>query len=144
MWNDNYIWYKIIKKNIWIYYNIMFIKKFKHNFIISWINYKNIWRHCDSKIMTTFYNNNVIEFSTHWFSFDVKSDVKMKICFYVNKNIDLNEWKIEFSSSNIYTLKMRFWSKNKTKWIHIHNVYNFFLILYLSMLDKIFVTLNIH
>ena len=67
------------------------------------------------------------------FHLTYKSNAKMKMCFYVNKNIDLNEWKIEFLSSDICTLRMKFWSKNKIKQIHIHNVYNFLLILYASI-----------
>ena len=67
------------------------------------------------------------------FHLTYKSNVKMRMCFYVNKNIDLNEWKIELSSSDICTLKMKLWSKNEMKWIHIHNIYNSSSVLYASI-----------
>ena len=62
-----------------------------------------------------------------------KLNANMKMYFYVNENIDLNKWKIEFPSANICTLKMRFWSKNELKRVHIHNVYNFSSMLYASI-----------
>ena len=62
-----------------------------------------------------------------------KLNVNTKMCFYVNKNIDLNEWKTEFPSSDICTLKMRFWLKNNIKCMHIHHVYNSSSVSYASI-----------
>lgn len=48
----------------------------------------------------------------------------IKVCFYVNKSIDPETWKVDFSSPDISTLKITTWTKGVSKVIHIHNVYN--------------------
>ena len=53
-----------------------------------------------------------------------KLNVNIKICFYINQNIDSQKWKMKHLSSNINTFKLKLWLKLMAKMIHIHNVYN--------------------
>jgi hypothetical protein len=57
----------------------------------------------------------------------------MKICFYVNDQINIENWKIEYSTIDFSVLKMIVKEIEKnTKMIRIHNVYNSSLISYTS------------
>ena len=62
-----------------------------------------------------------------------KLKIDIKICFYVNKNIDSQKWKMKFLLINICTLCVNLWSKNKIKMVHIHNIYNSSFRSYMSM-----------
>ena len=71
-----------------------------------------------------------------------KLNVNIKMCFYINQNIDFQKWKMKHFWSNINTLKLKFWLKLTTKMIYIHNVYNSSLTLYV-FIDNSFILLII-
>lgn len=47
-----------------------------------------------------------------------------RVCFYVNKSIDPETWKVEFPSKDLCTLMIRVQMGRSVKTIYIHNVYN--------------------
>ncbi len=62
-----------------------------------------------------------------------KSRNDIKICFYVNDQINIESWKIEYSTIDLSVLKMIVKEIEKsTKMIRIHNVYNSSFISYTS------------
>jgi hypothetical protein len=62
-----------------------------------------------------------------------KSKDDIKICFYVNNQINIESWKIEYFTIDFNVLKMIVKEIEKnTKMIRIHNVYNSSLISYTS------------
>ena len=72
----------------------------------------------NSRIMTS------LSASRSGFYLAYKLDVNTRMCFYINQNIDPQEWKVEHPSPDMNTLKLRLWSESMAKMIHIHNVYN--------------------
>ena len=46
------------------------------------------------------------------------------MCFYVNDLIDTNSWKVEFTSADMCTLKIKTYTEGVMETIHVHNVYN--------------------
>jgi hypothetical protein len=61
----------------------------------------------------------------------------IKICFYVNDQIDIESWKVEYSTIDLSVLKMIVKEVEKdTKMIRIHNVYNSSLISYTSKINS--------
>ncbi len=67
------------------------------------------------------------------FHFLYKSKDDIKICFYVNDQIDIENWKIEHFTIDFSVLNMIVKEVEKnTKMIRIHNVYNLSLISYTS------------
>ncbi len=67
-----------------------------------------------------------------------KSKNDIKICFYVNDQINIESWKIEYFTIDLSVLKMIVKEVEKdTKMIRIHNVYNSSLISYTSK-DNLF------
>jgi hypothetical protein len=72
-----------------------------------------------------------------------KSRNDIKICFYVNDQINIESWKIEYFTIDFNMLKMIVKEVEKdTKMIRIHNVYNSSLISYTSK-DNSFTLLKI-
>jgi hypothetical protein len=66
-----------------------------------------------------------------------KSKNDIKICFYVNDQINIENWKIEYFTIDFSVFKMIVKKVEKnTKMIRIHNVYNSLLILYTSKDDS--------
>jgi hypothetical protein len=62
-----------------------------------------------------------------------KSKDDIRICFYVNDQIDIENWKVEYFTIDFSVLKMIVKEIEKdTKMIRIHNVYNSSLISYTS------------
>jgi hypothetical protein len=62
-----------------------------------------------------------------------KSRNDIRICFYVNDQINIESWKVEYITIDLSVLKMIVKEIEKdTKMIRIHNVYNSSLILYTS------------
>ena len=59
-----------------------------------------------------------------------KLNVSIKICFYINQNINFQKWKMKHFSLNMNTFKLKFWLKLMIKMIYIHHVYNSLLTSY--------------
>jgi hypothetical protein len=64
-----------------------------------------------------------------------------KVCFYVNDRIDIKDWKIEYSTTDICVLTLIIRVASVSKTIRIYNVYNFFSISY-SFRDSLFTLSN--
>ncbi len=80
-------------------YDILTIQKFWRNVCVS-----------------TSYNSFSIDFH---FLYEMKKNVR--ICFYINTKLNVNNWSIDFVLSNICTLKL---DLNNQRIVNIHNVYN--------------------
>ncbi len=80
-------------------YDILTIQKFWRNVCVS-----------------TSYNSFSIDF---YLLYEMKKNVQ--IYFYVNTKLNVNNWSIDFVSSNMCTLKFDF---NDQRIVNIHNVYN--------------------
>jgi hypothetical protein len=110
----------LVNKNIQDY-DIIAIQKF--------------WRNSFASILL---NSNQNDFHL---SYKSKDDIK--ICFYVNDQINIENWKIEYFTIDLSVLKMIVKEVEKnTKMIRIHNMYNSSFISYTSkdnsfMLSKI-------
>ena len=111
-----FLFYKSIIRN----YNVLIIQK-------SWKNFK---------IMIFL---NALKFG---FYLAHKLNANIKMCFYINQNIDSQKWKMKHFSSNINTFKLKFWLKLTIKAIYIHNVYNSSSALYVFT-DNLFTLLRI-
>jgi hypothetical protein len=71
-----------------------------------------------------------------------RSRENTRVCFYINEKINSNNWKVKYFSANMISLIIRVHIEERSKTIHIHNIYNFFFLSYsliesLSMLSKI-------
>jgi hypothetical protein len=88
-------------------YDILIIQKFWRNVCVS-----------------TSYNSFSIDFH---FLYEMKKNVR--VCFYVNTKLNVNNWSIDFVSSNMCTLKL---DLNDQRIINIHNVYNVSSMFYAS------------
>jgi hypothetical protein len=65
-----------------------------------------------------------------------------RVYFYINEKINSDSWKVKNFSANMISLTIRIHIEERSKTIHIHNIYNFSSLLYsltesLSMLSKI-------
>ena len=49
---------------------------------------------------------------------------EMRVCFYVNKDINPESWNFEYITRDACTLSLRVTSESGEKEIRIHNVYN--------------------
>jgi hypothetical protein len=58
------------------------------------------------------------------------SENNVRISFYINVKLNVDRWSINFISLNICTIKLKITRNNAQRNIHIHNVYNAFLISY--------------
>ena len=61
-----------------------------------------------------------------------RSNVDTKVCFYINDQIDLNSWEIEYSTSNLSILTVKTLVDSETQTFRIHNVYNSSSVFYSS------------
>lgn len=64
--------------------------------------------------------------SSHWSGFHLlyRAENDTKVCFYINKKIDPDSWKVEFVSADMCTLKLKICNDGLEEMIHVHNVYN--------------------
>jgi hypothetical protein len=100
---------------------LLLINKNVQNYDV--IAIQKFWRNSFASILL---NNNQNDF--HWLH---KSKNDIKICFYVNDQINIENWKIEYFTIHFSVLKMIVKEVEKnTKMIRIHNVYNSSLISY--------------
>jgi hypothetical protein len=74
--------------------------------------------------VSTSYNSFLIDFHL---LYEMKKNVR--ICFYVNTKLNVNNWSIDFVSSNMCTLKLNL---NDQRIVNIHNVYNVSSVFYAS------------
>jgi hypothetical protein len=91
-------------------YNILTIQK-------SWRN----------ACMFTSYNSFIIDF---YLMCEQKNNVR--ICFYINVRLNVNDWSIKHVFFDVYILKLKIIQKNICRIVHIHNVYNALSISYSS------------
>jgi hypothetical protein len=83
---------------------------------------------CRNSFASISLNNNQNDFHLLY-----KSKNDIKICFYVNDQINIESWKIEYFTININVLRIIVKKIDEnTKMIRIHNVYNSSLISYMS------------
>jgi hypothetical protein len=86
---------------------------------------QKLWRNFFASISL---NNNQNDFYLLY-----KSKNNIQVCFYVNDQINIENWKNDYSTIDFSVLKMIVKEIEKdTKMIRIHNVYNSSLILYTS------------
>ncbi len=80
-----------------------------------------------------FWRNVCVSTSYNSFSNDFHLLYKMiknvRVCFYVNTKLNVNNWSIDFVSSNMCTLKFNL---NNQRIVNIHNVYNVSSMFYAS------------
>ena len=62
--------------------------------------------------------------STSGFHLIYNENQNTRVCFYVNKNIDINDWSVEFPSPDMATLMLNVYENDVKKIICISNVYN--------------------
>ncbi len=74
--------------------------------------------------VSTSYNSFSIDFH---FLYEMKENIRM--CFYVNTKLNVNNWSIDFVFSNLCTLKFNL---NDQRIINIYNVYNLSSMFYAS------------
>jgi hypothetical protein len=74
---------------------------------------QKLWRNV---CVSTSYNSFLIDFH---FLYEMKENVR--VCFYINTKLNVNNWSIDFVSLNICTLKLNL---NNQRIVNIHNVYN--------------------
>jgi hypothetical protein len=82
----------------------------------------------------------VIQFAHNQFLFVIWTRKNVKICFYVNVNLNVNNWFIEYVFTDVYILKLKL--RKNQRIINIHNVYNVSSMLYASKI-LLFVIKNI-
>jgi hypothetical protein len=122
-------------QTFWSFCNIMFaMREYAQWFRCSLIKI--------FKIMMFLQYKNFDEISSHrfhWaaikmiFIYLYKSKDDIKICFYINDQINIENWKVEYFTIDLSVLKMIVKEVEKdTKMIRIHNVYNSSLISYTS------------
>jgi hypothetical protein len=75
----------------------------------------------------TLYNLFIVNF---YLTYEEKSNVK--IYFYINVKLNVNDWSIEHVFFNICIIKLKIIQKNICRIVYIHNVYNASSILYSS------------
>jgi hypothetical protein len=94
------------------------------------------------KFWRNFFDSTTLSSSQNDFYLLYRSRENTKVCFYINEKINSNNWEVKYSSANIISLIIRIHIEERSKMIHIHNIYNFSSLLYssiksLSMLSKI-------
>ncbi len=65
----------------------------------------------------------------HSFSFFVWNKKNVRMCFYVNTKLNVNNWSIDFVFSNMCTWKLNL---NNQRIVNIHNVYSVSWMFYAS------------
>jgi hypothetical protein len=76
----------------------------------------------------TSYNSFIVDFHL---TYEEKDDVK--ICFYINVKLNVNDWSIEHVSFNVCIIKLKIIQKNIEWIVHIQHVYNASSISYFSI-----------
>ena len=115
-----------LKKIFSIYCNTTYTKIKKTN-MISLLHKSTIKNYDVLTIQKSWKNFKIMMFlnaSRFDFYLMYKLNVNIKMCFYINQNINSQKWKIKHFSLNMNTFKLKLWSELMTKMIHIHNVYN--------------------
>jgi hypothetical protein len=91
-------------------YDILTIQEFWHNACVF-----------------TSYNSLIVDFHL---TYEKKNDVK--ICFYINVKLNVNDWSIEHVFFDVCIIKLKIIQKNIHRIVHIHNVYSASSISYFS------------
>jgi hypothetical protein len=94
------------------------------------------------KFWRNFFDLTMLNFSQSDFHLLYRSRENIRVCFYVNEKINLNNWEMNYSSADMIFLTIQVRIENCLKTIHVHNIYNLFFLLYsltesFSMLSKI-------
>jgi hypothetical protein len=77
---------------------------------------QNFWRNA---CVFTSYNSFIVDFHL---AYEKKDDVR--ICFYINVRLNVNDWSIEHIFFDVCIIKLKIIQKNINRIVHIHNVYN--------------------
>jgi hypothetical protein len=67
----------------------------------------------------TSYNSFIVDFHL---TYEKKDDVK--ICFYINVKLNVNDWSIQHVFFDVCIIKLKITQKIISRIVHIHNVYN--------------------
>jgi hypothetical protein len=108
------------------------VKNSKNEIMISLLTNSQI-REYDILTIQKFWRNVCVSTSYNSFStnfhllYEIKKNVR--ICFYVNTKLNVNNWSIDFVSSDMCTLKLNL---NEQRIVNIHNVYNVSSMFYAS------------
>ncbi len=86
---------------------------------------QEFWRNA---CVFTSYNSFIVDFHL---TYDEKNDVK--VCFYINVKLNVNDWSIEHVSFDVCIIKFKITQKNISRIVHIHNVYSASSISYFSI-----------
>jgi hypothetical protein len=86
---------------------------------------QKFWRNA---CVFTSYNLFIVDFHL---TYDEKDDVK--VYFYINVKLNVNDWSIEHVSFDVCIIKLKIIQKNISRIVHIHNVYNASSISYSSI-----------
>jgi hypothetical protein len=95
------------------------------NSIVRWYDVLIIQKFWRNVCVLTLYNLFNIDFHLTY-----QNDDDVRICFYINTELDVNKWSMNFSFDNVCTLRLHI-VENRV--INIHNVYNSSLIFYISI-----------
>jgi hypothetical protein len=108
------------------------VKNSKNEIMISLLANSQI-REYDILTIQKFWRNVCVSTSYNSFSTDFHLLYEMKenvrVCFYVNTKLNVNNWSIDFVSSDMCTLKLNL---NDQRIVNIHNVYNVSSMFYAS------------
>ncbi len=86
---------------------------------------QKFWRNA---CVFTSYNSFIVDFHL---TYDEKNDVK--VCFYINVKLNVNDWSIEHVFFDVCIIKFKIIQKNISRIVHIHNVYSASSISYSSI-----------
>jgi hypothetical protein len=67
----------------------------------------------------TSYNSFIVNFHL---TYEEKDDVR--VCFYINVRLNVNDWSIEHVSFDVCIIKLKITQENISRIVHIHNVYS--------------------
>jgi hypothetical protein len=81
---------------------------------------------CNACVFTS-YNLFIVDFHL---TYEQKHNVR--ICFYINVKLNVNDWSIEHVFFDVCIFKFKITQKNINRIVHIHNVYNALSISYSS------------
>jgi hypothetical protein len=129
--------FRLIMKNkivlIILQYNVRNEKMRTMIFLLIDDNIQNFDVIAIQKLWRNFFVSITLSFNQSDFHLFYKLDENTKICFYVNDNLNTNNWNVEYFTIDICTLKIKINDLNEdSSTIHIHNVYNFSFIFYSS------------
>jgi hypothetical protein len=121
--NDKKITFSILQYNVKNSKNEIMIFLLANSQIKEYdiLTIQKLWRNV---CVSTSYNS----FSTNFhLLYEMKKNVR--VCFYVNTKLNVNNWSIDFVSSDMCTLKFNL---NDQRIVNIHNVYNVSSMFYAS------------